>query len=774
MYLAYSSMNALMIAAQRRYRPFLTASVTVVVFACSTDTPTRPNQTTITTIAAQAAKQPPPPSSGILDVCKAAGAGISAGQSFIFQITLAGVVRTVAVTAGGCVQLEVPRESSPLGKGHFQNTQSAVTRLLPGTTTLRVDAADLTSAGVHAILDAAPNVSATSSLLLNLAQQLIAADLNVLRGVQPNAQVLQAMIDANAAIQIALGTQIALTSALTPAQLSALVNTLTAFNEGKTSVPATPLSVGINVVEVVGALAELTAIGCNPASQCTGANLAAASVTATVTSGATTVVTFTNRSKPVLRLCKAAGPGIATGQVFRLVATEINGNSGATLDVPAGECRDALLSEASYQVTESGTLAGIAVSSITCAPASSCTGANPAIPVVNVTVVRGITTVTFTNRSTLGVLRFCKVAGTGITTGREFGMTAGGINLNGRVGEPTTASLQVPAGDCRDATLLEGLYDVREIVPAGVAVSSITCDLANRCSDVNPGLGLLKVQVVGATTTTVTFTNRSTFGTLRLCKVAGTGITPGRVFQFNASANSFGGRPGEPTSGGASVPADECRDVAPLLEGPYIVTEMGPLVGVTVSAIACAPIARCSNIALIGPSVTAQIVGASTTTVTFTNRSTLAQLRVCKSAGPGVGVGTVFQFNATGINLDISRPEPTSASLSVPAGECREATVLEGLYDVTEFNLPAGVSVSAISCIPVQRCVDISLSVGAMKALMVGGSTTEVTFTNSMSASLNVVPASAVAPALYSQWRLPIRSDPTGDELRRAIRVRHE
>ena len=750
----------------------LSLGILGAVLACSPDGPTRPGRATPATREGYAAKQPPPPSSGFLDVCKEPGAGMAAGQPFAFRITVAGVVRTATVVAGGCVRLETPLESTPLSKGHFRNTPAAVTRVLPGTATLRVDAADLTSADVHAILDAAPNVSATSSLLLNLAQQLIAADLNVLRGVQPNAQILQAMTDANGAFQIALGAQITLTSVLTPAELSALVMTLAAFNEGKTSVPATPLSVPIDVVETVGALAELTGISCDPVSHCSGLDLAAARVRATVAS-ATTRVTFTNRSKPVLRVCKVAGPGIATGQVFRLVATEINGNSGATLDVPAGECRDAVLSEASYQVTESGTLAGISVSSITCAPIARCTNANPAIPVVNVTVVRGITTVTFTNRSTLGVLRFCKVAGTGISTGREFGMTAGGINLNGRVGEPTTASLQVPAGDCRDATLLEGLYDVREIVPAGVAVSTITCNLANRCSDVSTALGLLKAQVVGATTTTVTFTNRSTLGTLRLCKVAGAGIASGRVFDFFATGINLSGRPGEPTSGSVSVPAGSCRD-ATFLAGLYDVTETGSRFGIAVSAITCEPSTRCPEISLSIANVKAQIVGASTTTVTFTNRSTLGRLRVCKIAGPGVGAGTVFQFNATGINLDPSLPEPTSAILPVTPGTCEESLLLEGLYDVVETNLPAGVSVSAISCIPVQRCVDISLSVGAMKALMVGGSTTEVTFTNSVSASLNVVPASAVASALYHEWRLPIRNDPTADELRRAIRVRHE
>jgi hypothetical protein len=638
-------------------------------------------------------------------------------------------MRTVIVGAGSCLQLEVPRESTPSSKGHFQNKPAAVTRLLPGATTLHVDAADLSSARVQAILTAAPNVIASSSLLLNLAQQLIAAELNVLRGVQPTAEVLDAMAEANAALQISLGAQIALTTAIGPSDLSSLVNTLSAFNEGKIALPAPPPSVDLDVAELLGPLVELTGISCAPANRCSGVDLAAGRVTATVESGATTAVTFTNRSLPVLRVCKVAGPGITAGRVFRIGAGGINVNDAALFDVPAGECRDAVLMEGSYMVGESGTLAGLAVSSITCTPTASCTDVSLGVGVVTAAVARGITTVTFTNRSTLGVLQFCKVAGSGIATGRAFSMSAGGFASDSKPGEPTSASLQVPAGECREATLLEGSYDAGEPnVPAGVAVSAMTCVPADRCTDVSLGLGILKAQVVGASTTTITVTNRSTLGTLRFCKVAGTGIEPGRAFTINAGGINLTGRPGEPVGGSASVPAGECRDIT-TLEGRYDVTELGPgTVGTAVSAITCEPSARCSDISLGVRNVKVDVVGASTTTVSFTNRSTLALLRVCKMVGGGVNPGTVFQFTAGGINVP-SGPEPTSATLAVPAGECREATVREGLYDVIE--MPAtGTAVSAISCLPAERCPDISVAVGVVKAMMVGGSTTEVRFTN--------------------------------------------
>lgn len=60
--------------------------------------------------------------------------------------------------------------------------------LVPSANSLRVDGALLTSAELVAILKGDAGVQASSSLLLNLAQQLIAANLNILRGVQASTE----------------------------------------------------------------------------------------------------------------------------------------------------------------------------------------------------------------------------------------------------------------------------------------------------------------------------------------------------------------------------------------------------------------------------------------------------------------------------------------------------------------------------------------------------------------------------------------------------------
>lgn len=139
---------------------------------------------------------------GTLQLCKVAGAGIATGVAFDFEIALSGVTRAASVATGDCIEMIVPREGVPWSKGHFQRKTADVVDLIPAGSALRVDAAMLTSDQLVAMLRAGPEVQATSSLLLNLTQQLIAADLNILRGVQASSEVLNAIAGANASVHI--------------------------------------------------------------------------------------------------------------------------------------------------------------------------------------------------------------------------------------------------------------------------------------------------------------------------------------------------------------------------------------------------------------------------------------------------------------------------------------------------------------------------------------------------------------------------------------------
>ena len=75
------------------------------------------------------------------------------------------------------------------------------------------------------------NVTFTSNLLLNLAQQVITAKLNVARGSTASPGVQSAIASASSAITVTLsGGQIQLSTALSTTAASALVTTVEGFN----------------------------------------------------------------------------------------------------------------------------------------------------------------------------------------------------------------------------------------------------------------------------------------------------------------------------------------------------------------------------------------------------------------------------------------------------------------------------------------------------------------------------------------------------------------
>ena len=687
-----------------RTRPALALSaLALLALACA-----RESSTTafLEPEAAALAKVAPAPPVGTLSLCKVAGDGVGAGTIFTFDVVLAGVEREAQVGTGSCLNLAVPVERTPSSKGWYQRKTNDVARLLPAGTGLVVDAALLDAAQVSAILGASSVVQPSSSLLLNLVQQLVAADLNVLRGAQPTAEVTQAIMDANAAIAISEGPPLVLTTTLGAKALSALVKTLSAFNEGELALSAAPAATQLTIVEQPDALTELLSIVCSPSTACSGIDLGARSVTATTSSGQTTTVTFTNRGKPVLRICKVAGAGVLAGTVYEFTAGGINVPHAGQADVAAGDCGDVELPEATYSVVED-VPDGETVQSISCAPTTACPDINPSVGEVKVAVVRGLTTVTFTNRSIIGTLRVCKVAGAGVTPGTVYGFSAGGINIS------DARSYSVAAGDCEDGQLEEGGYLLTEAVPAGTAVSDISCAPTTACSNISLSVGALHAAVTGAATTTVTFTNRSIIGTLRVCKVAGPGVAAGTVFTFSAGGINIS------DAASYDVAAGSCKDEQ-LSEGNYMTAESVPT-GMAVSAIDCSPVAACSDASLSVGVVTATVTGAALTTVTFTNRSTIGILRICKVAG--TGQSGVFSFSAGGINIS------DAASYDVPAGGCQDRPLQEGSYLVTE-SVPAGSAVSNITCAPAIACSNINVSVGALHAQVTGASMTIVTFTN--------------------------------------------
>ena len=124
-------------------------------------------------------------------------------------------------------------------KGYYRNHEAVTASIIAGAGgALRVGNRNLPASSVQAILDATPgkpgNVTFGPNLLLNLAQQLIAAELNLARNADAPSVVLEAINRVNNNIRVnPNGGTIALRTDLTQTPMSELVNTLSKFNEGR-------------------------------------------------------------------------------------------------------------------------------------------------------------------------------------------------------------------------------------------------------------------------------------------------------------------------------------------------------------------------------------------------------------------------------------------------------------------------------------------------------------------------------------------------------------
>jgi hypothetical protein len=121
-------------------------------------------------------------------------------------------------------------------KGFYRNHPNVTASVIASMGgTIKVGSANLTAAQAQAVLNTVPgqasNVTYTSNLLLNLAQQLLTAELNVKRGPAASNGVQAAIASANTAITAAIaGSQIRLSSALSTDAASALAATIETFN----------------------------------------------------------------------------------------------------------------------------------------------------------------------------------------------------------------------------------------------------------------------------------------------------------------------------------------------------------------------------------------------------------------------------------------------------------------------------------------------------------------------------------------------------------------
>jgi hypothetical protein len=547
-----------------------------------------------------------PAQTGSLKLCKVAGLGVAAGDPFSFSLTTQSVTRTVTVAAGACATLPVGTRATALTQGFFANHPAAVRELLAAGARLKVDSANLTAAQVQQVLVATAGkpggVTFPSNSLLTLTQQLLAAQLNVLRGVVPPATVLAAFTQANGGIQVTLsGSTIHLQTTLSASQISALIQTLTGFNEAKVGGPGNGTS-SVGVAEAPVAGTTVTAIVCVPAAACGTPDLTNGRVTAAVSTGATTEVDYTNRSTVgTLKVCKVAGTGIAAGTDFTFAVT-IGTQTPRTITVAAGSCTT-LPSIPEGPVTVAETLdSSFRVFSISCAP--GCIDIDLNGGAASLTIVANTEkSVTFTNETNLGTIKVCKVAGTGVAAGTDFTFTV-------RVGTQAPLAMTIAAGDCATIPdVVDGTsVTVAETLDTSFRVFSISC--APGCIDIDLNGSAASLIAARSTEKSVTFTNETNLGTIKVCKVAGTGVAAGTDFTFTITVGS-----GTPSN--VTIPAGDCSIVGPVPDGTSVHVAEVLDSSFRIFSIACNP--GCIDIDLNGSAASLIAARSTEKDVSFTN-----------------------------------------------------------------------------------------------------------------------------------------------------------
>ena len=359
------------------------------------------------------------------------------------------------------------------------------------------------------------------------------------------------------------------------------------------------------VLETLPSGTTLTDVTTLPGGSLVSSNLAAGSATVTVNGGGQTFVTFLDTSIPVLpgtgflQICKVAGAGVVVGTpfTFSVAGTPVTVLAGPA---PGGSCSAPVIMPVGATFIAETASPGTVLTSVTTLPSGLLVSNNLTAGTATVTVNAGAQTIaTFVNTivsDPLGTLEVCKLSGAGVAPGMSFSFNAGGTPIT------------VAAGSCVSAaTFPVGTSVVVTETPStGTTVSAISVLPPDRQGAVDLSGGTVTV-MIGTGLTEVDFTNTAGgLGLLKVCKIAGSGVTPGTRFSFAMGATSF------------VIPAGYCVQNGLFPVGTVVtITELFSPAAVA-SAISVLPAGQQGTVDLTAQTVTAT-VGVGVTEVYFTN-----------------------------------------------------------------------------------------------------------------------------------------------------------
>jgi hypothetical protein len=327
------------------------------------------------------------------------------------------------------------------------------------------------------------------------------------------------------------------------------------------------------------------------------------------------------------------------------------------------------------------------------------------------------TIVTFTDAvtPTTGFLQICKVAGTGVVAGTNFGFNVAGALVVVPAGPG-------PAGSCGGLLELpDGPVSIREIPHIGLQLTAVSATPDGSLVNSDLTTGQATVTIAGGGQTVVTFQNTRIpappTGFLQICKVAGAGVVTGTNFVFMVA--------GTPVTVPAGLaPGGACSAAFAEPAGPVSIAET-LLSGTVLTAVSTLPngLLVASNLAAGTATVTVQNGGQ--TIVTFVDTipagTTTGFLQICKVAGAGIAVGTNFTFSVAGTPVMV-------AAGPAPGGSCSPALVEPaGLVSILE-TLPSGTTLAAVTALPDGSLVSSNLAAGSATVAVNGGGQTIATF----------------------------------------------
>lgn len=398
----------------------------------------------------------------------------------------------------------------------------------------------------------------------------------------------------------------------------------------------------------------------------------------------------------VLEICKTAATSAVTGSFQFSVA-------GQSVSVPVGACSNPLTVPAGTNTITETSRSGFQLQGVSADPSSRLTSTDLSAQTATVNLPAGTladeTVVHFTNEvAPNGYIEICKDKPSGDALTGSFNFT-----INGSTG-PTVA-----VGSCSAAVPEPaGNYTVAEVAAPGSSLVGIAGTPSSSVSNVNLANRSATVAVTSGAISLVTFTNQTATGTLKVCKIAGTGVQNGDLFSFSVDGGSS-----------FQVAAGSCSSPMTVGAGNHTVSEAAAN-GYEVSAISTTPDGYLVSSSLTNRTATVNVPANTVVDANFTNQRSTGNLKVCKIAGSGVQNGDTFPFSVDG-----------GQTFYVPAGSCSNPMTLNsGHHTVTE-GTTSGVHATDMSVATGSAGSLVSSDLSTQTAVVdVEPGTTEVNVTN--------------------------------------------